>query len=338
MPGDWVRVRSAAEVLATLDSAGKLDGLPFMPEMLRFCGRRFRVYKRANTTCDLTSDKFGLRRMKDTVHLAMLRCSGEDHGGCQAGCTLFWKEAWLEREPGEPTATKEPLTSGEGNASVAHLQLLEQCTRRAAPPGNAGEYYSCQTTEVARASQPVSWWDVRQHWREVTTNGASLRDVMRGLWVPALNFVVKVLTWKRRTYPNIRGRLQRTPFEDIHLQPGELVEVKSHDEILATLDRGGRNRGMLFDAEMLRYCGRRFRVLRRVEKILDEKTGRLVRLPNPSIILNDVICTGSYHRSCSRASFPFWREIWLRRVVEAPSRDEARQPTADETTLEEQRV
>ena len=36
---DWVIVKSPAEILATLDTDGMLDGLPFMPEMLELCGR-----------------------------------------------------------------------------------------------------------------------------------------------------------------------------------------------------------------------------------------------------------------------------------------------------------
>src|SRR6267142_1519493 len=45
--GHWVEVRSADEILATLDDRGALDALPFMPEMLQYCGKRFRVFKRA---------------------------------------------------------------------------------------------------------------------------------------------------------------------------------------------------------------------------------------------------------------------------------------------------
>src|ERR1700675_2894438 len=41
--GDVVEVRSEEEILRTLDPSGKLGALPFMPEMLRFCGKRFRV-------------------------------------------------------------------------------------------------------------------------------------------------------------------------------------------------------------------------------------------------------------------------------------------------------
>src|SRR5689334_2093498 len=96
--GDWVQVKSREEILATLDERGRLDALPFMPEMLQFCGKRFRVYKSAHKTCD-TIETYKGRRMASAVHLEGLRCDGEAHGGCQAQCLLFWKEAWLVRAP-----------------------------------------------------------------------------------------------------------------------------------------------------------------------------------------------------------------------------------------------
>src|SRR4051812_48854491 len=86
--GDFVEVRSASEIMATLDERGTLDGMPFMPEMLRYCGQRLRVYKRADKTCD-TVGRTGSRHMPDTVHLEGLRCDGASHGGCQAQCLLY---------------------------------------------------------------------------------------------------------------------------------------------------------------------------------------------------------------------------------------------------------
>ena len=44
--GDWVEIRSKDEILATLDKNGRLDGLPFMPQMFKWCGRQFKVQKR----------------------------------------------------------------------------------------------------------------------------------------------------------------------------------------------------------------------------------------------------------------------------------------------------
>jgi hypothetical protein len=80
--GELVEVRSQEEILATLDERGELDALPFMPEMLRFCGQRFTVYKVAHKLCD-TISATGMRRMRDAVHLTGVRCDGQAHGGCQ---------------------------------------------------------------------------------------------------------------------------------------------------------------------------------------------------------------------------------------------------------------
>jgi hypothetical protein len=44
---------------------------------------------------------------------------------------------------------------------------------------------------------------------------------------------------------------EKTPSVDLRLQPGEWVRVKSKEEILKTLDKHDRNRGLWFDREML---------------------------------------------------------------------------------------
>src|SRR6266403_2788048 len=92
--GDWVEVRSKEEILQTLDDRGMLDGMPFMPEMFAFCGQQFRVYKSAHKTCDYSVYPFHSRRLTRTVHLET-RCDGGAHGGCEAGCLLYWKQDWL---------------------------------------------------------------------------------------------------------------------------------------------------------------------------------------------------------------------------------------------------
>ena len=102
-PGDIVELRPAAEILATLDESGALDNMPFMPEMLQYAGRRFTVSRRVEKICD-TIAATGSRRVHDTVYLEDLRCDGSGHGGCQAGCRIYWKEAWLRRVDGAAAA------------------------------------------------------------------------------------------------------------------------------------------------------------------------------------------------------------------------------------------
>jgi len=118
-----------------------------------------------------------------------------------------------------------------------------------------------------------------------------------------------------KMYPFVDGMLTRTPTEVLKLQPGELVEIKSKEEIFRTLDKNNKNRGLLFDVEMVRYCGQRARVLKRVDHIIDEKTGKTMRFSNPCIVLEDVFCRSEYWGGhCPRSIQIYWREIWLRRV------------------------
>ena len=67
----------------------------------------------------------------------------------------------------------------------------------------------------------------------------------------------------------------------------------------------------------LRAEGGTYRVVKRVSKILDEKTGKMVEMKTPAIILNGVVCQARYSSCrmfCPRSIYSYWREIWLERV------------------------
>lgn len=351
--GDVVEVRPAEEILAGLDERGERDALPFMPEMLQFCGKRFVVDKIAFKTCD-TVAWTGMRRMTDTVHLAGLRCDGQAHGGCQAGCLLFWKTSWLARvsgddapgtgdaaqpgdavQPGDAAQPGDAPAAGDAVASGCTAERLAEIAHGACRPpqepagaqgtaDDAGPRYSCQATELLRAAPTViSMWQPRQYVEDVRTGNAPLRKVLRGIAIGFFNqyqdLSRKVLPAKLRIkdavrYPYIQGSATTTPVETLDLQPGEWVRIKSAEEIARTLGPTNRNRGLFFDREMLQYCGRTARVLRRVDHIIEESTGRMLTMKTPSIILSDVVCTADFHRSCPRAIYAYWREIWLERV------------------------
>ena len=100
----------------------------------------------------------------------------------------------------------------------------------------------------------------------------------------------------------------------LDLRAGDVVEVRSEAEILATLDANGELESLPFMLEMLKYCGTQARVLRRVERIIDEPTGKMLRFNNDCIILEGVICSADFHQYCPRSIYPYWREIWLERV------------------------
>jgi len=117
---------------------------------------------------------------------------------------------------------------------------------------------------------------------------------------------------------------EQTPSAALNLQPGEWVRVRPRAEIWPTLNKKQRNRGLWFDVEMMPFCGGTFQVLRKVERLVDESTGRMVAPRNPCIILDGVTCGGNFSRDrrfCSRATYPYWHEVWLDRVArKEPSR------------------
>jgi hypothetical protein len=124
-------------------------------------------------------------------------------------------------------------------------------------------------------------------------------------------------------YPRKQGTVpvgQPTPTSTLNLQPGELVRVKSFKDILATLDTRNQNRGLHFDFEMTPYCGGSFRVRARLNKFIDEKTGKLVTLKKDCIILEGVTCKSRFSECrilCPRRIYPWWHEVWLERVPES---------------------
>lgn len=321
--GDWVEVRTADEILATLDDAQSLEGLPFMPEMLRHCGKRFRVSKSAHKTCD-TIETYTIRRMANAVHLEDLRCGGEAHGGCQAGCLLFWKEAWLKCVSGPPdsvsSSSGSSITGTSLDVAKHVLATLERGIRPAVGQGGS-ERYRCQTTELLKATTEVrrrDRWDPRFYLKDLTSGNVTTLTFVRYGVLAAFNAFFQ--RWRGRRYPYLAGLAgQKTPSESLNLQPGDLVQVRSKEEIMTTLNSGLRNRGLSFDVEMLRFCDDgTFRVLRRVEQIINEKTGEMMKLPGACVILDGVTCSGNLSTCrmfCPRSVYPYWREVWLRRAA-----------------------
>jgi hypothetical protein len=310
--GDWVEVLSPAEILQTLDENGALENMPFMPEMLQFAGRRLRVSASAHKACD-TIETIENRRVDNAVHLGV-RCDGSAHGGCQAACLMYWKTVWLKPVDG-PAPPNGPMT---GPPSAVDTSAIDRATRAVgSEPSDREVRYSCQATRLVAASSPLRKSDVRQYWKDLKSGNVSLLTMIRYLPLVAL---YNRVGWKvgRRLVPSVKGLAgPKTPSEVLDLQPGELVEVKSADEIMRTLDFRHNNRGMLFDEEMLPFCGKRYRVKQRVNRLINEKTGVMMTMKTPGVILENVACMGRFHPErifCPRAIYPYWREIWLKRV------------------------
>lgn len=340
--GDWVEVRSKAEILETLDGNAQMGGMPFMPEMFAFCGKRFRVYKRAHKTCDTVFPVRG-RRVDRAVHLET-RCDGSAHGRCQAGCLIFWKEAWLKPVSGDVADNAE--TNGAEQAGYAAKPSVSECTEfnvfaRAVSREGAEPVYVCQATRLPYASTDLEWWDVSQYIEDYRSGNVGLWRLICGgayfLYLAISNSRLRVgrpmrwlydklyPLWRGSPFPRKTGAIpdgQPTPAATLDLQAGELVRIKPHGEILKTLNTGSRNRGLYFDAEEVPYCGGTYRVLRRVERFVNERTGTMREMKTPAVILDSVVCESRYSECrlfCPRSIYALWREIWLERVGPKPA-------------------
>ena len=352
---EWVQVKSKEEILATLDANGRLDELPFMPEMLNFCGARIKVGKRAHKTCD-PSLGIGGRKMANTVHLSNIRCNGAAHDGCEAGCLIFWKEAWLKpinigaagvdasEVPLVPGVQSEkgdthPALDRVGGNTGCSEDVLHSSIRVPMQPGETDQLYVCQNTQIKFATQPLPWWDVRQYIEDYTSGNVRLTDLVVGLLYSVYRTVAEAGIGVGAAMRGIYDRFQRVvggvpypirpygvpkgtpvPRATLNLEVGEKVRVKPYKDILKTLDSTYRNRGLYFDPEMVPFTEREYEVERRQKQIIDEASCKMIRFKTDAIILKDAVCEARYaicRRFCPRAIYPYWREIWLERVPEA---------------------
>lgn len=313
--GDLVQLRSPAEILSTLDRDGCADGLPFMPEMLAFFGRPARVAARLERVCD-TLTWSGVRRLENTVILDDWRCDGAAHDGCRAGCRMFWREAWLrpatddERPGGRNTLDDDPA-----------FARLEELTRRATtrPVDGPDRIFRCQATELLRASTPTPWWSPASLLRELSCGNVGLRRFVRVI-AGAVADQVRRRILRRSPVPRQRGPAERPATSARGLQVGERVRIRSREEIATTLDAAGKLRGLHFDfPEMTPHCGKEVPVLGRVDRFIDESSGRMVELRTDAYVLGGCTCSGDHAGKrwfCPRATYAWWREAWLEPIAD----------------------
>ena len=189
------------------------------------------------------------------------------------------------------------------------------------------------------ATRDLKLWDARQYVEAYRSGNNSLSTVLKAMayllyyygtlarsprWGAASRWFYDRFqsVWGGFPFPRKPGKIaagQTHPRLDLDLKPGELVRVKSYEQILETLDLSASNRGLSFDAELVPYCGKVFRVRTRIERYVDEKTGKMRKMRTPAVILDGAYCQSLYSGQrilCPRAVFLWWREIWLERVSE----------------------
>jgi hypothetical protein len=292
-PGDVVEVRSWAEIVATLDSNGTLEKLPFMPEMLAYCGRQFRVSRQAFKTC---VDDQEMRQISGTILLEEVRCNGNSHAGCGKACLIFWKEAWLK-----PAGA--PSSNGFAAPKLTQADLEKLAIQN-------GQFF-CQSSEIVNASAPLPWWEPKQYLWDLSRNRMPLAQWLKSVMIAVYNKIADV--GKFNGWGHITGPGEFNGHKPLGLRTGDLVRVKSLAQIKQTLDGSGKNKQLLFAPAMAEFSGQVLRVRNRVDKIVLEGTPKQRELKD-TVVLEGATCDGICHRMCPRQSLLFWRECWLERV------------------------
>jgi hypothetical protein len=300
-PGDFVEVKSPGEILQTLDANGTSDRLPFMPEMVEFCGRRFRVSKRVVKTCYYGATS-GMRKFssEDVVLLEGLRCSGSAHDGCQKACTIFWREGWLRRVETSAQSIVDPESSN---------QLRARLKTSSSP-----KTYFCQASEILNATTELSRWErFGKCFDELRSGNCGVLEMARRISIWSFWRIRKVFLGAYA-----RGSQDSTPVQSLNLRSGEWIEIKPLDNISETLDKKAHNRGLYFTPLMGQLCGERHRVERKPEKIIVDGTGEMRQLSNTVFLESSLCgCACVAFGGCPRGEFAYWREIWLRRTQAA---------------------
>ncbi len=101
------------------------------------------------------------------------------------------------------------------------------------------------------------------------------------------------------------------------LTAGDWVMVRPESEILAMLDPFKETRGCAFLDEMYPYCGTRQRVLKSMERFLDERDYKVKKVSG-IFLLENVICHGTpAFGKCDRCCYLFWRGEWLEKIPDS---------------------
>jgi hypothetical protein len=299
--GDEVEVCSLEEIRATLDPQGTLEAMPFMPEMEKFCGSRARVFRCLDKIYDYGRTK-RMRQLEDCVVLIGLRCHGEAHGSCQAGCLTIWKTQWIKR-PGArprvlPSASRPPLVTRD--AGTGH--------------------FVCQFTQLQAASRELRPWDVRRDLRPLLAGNVTFGAFLVAVATRWFNFAQTLRGGE--TFPASLPGLNQSSLSEAAMDRGDTVTVRPYLEIARTLNAQNKNRGLWFDNDMLKHCGHTYRVQGRVERIIEAATGRLLEMKSPCIVLEGVECSGELQWFGPQHEYLYWREAWLEKKVTAEACEE----------------
>jgi hypothetical protein len=143
----------------------------------------------------------------------------------------------------------------------------------------------------------------------------TLKNRIKRLLAKPWNYTVK--NWLKRisarvTKPSNAQIAVKAP--TAILAAGDLVRVRSKEEIAGTLDRWNELKGCAFLEDMWQYCGTEQAVLQPLERFLDERDYKVKKCKG-IVLLKDVQCIGTpVFGRCDRKCYLFWRVEWLEKI------------------------
>ena len=132
---------------------------------------------------------------------------------------------------------------------------------------------------------------------------------------PLRKHLRKLNQWRSKRSNPSPPTLEVIQHETVSFFPGDLVRVRSLDEIKSTLDNHGNLKGCKFMPEMTKFCGTTQQVFKRLERFLNE-CDYTIRHCNGMVLLKDVMCEGVAESGrCDRSCFFYWRVEWLEKKI-----------------------
>ena len=171
-----------------------------------------------------------------------------------------------------------------------------------------GSGCNCTCTNLASISKPNDRF--RPTLKDIIKLGIHTIYYRLPFMAPLLNSVI--LKRHKSSIKSSANKQKDIPTQNI--QSGDIVEILAEDEIRRTLDDNNKLKGLSYMPEMAKYCGRQFRVLKKVNRMKIESTGELRIMKNPIFILEGVYCDGEFNDKCDRTCFLFWRPEWFKKI------------------------
>ena len=150
--GDLVEVLSAGEILAGSPTRPRARDSSFFhaPRCSSFVASACPCTEAAHKLCEIITGNGRMHWMNNAVHLVGASCTGLAHGGCQAACSLYWKEAGYGEYP--VGAVRNPSLLSPLLARCASTRRQSNGRRRNNLTRMEPNASRCQATEILRAA------------------------------------------------------------------------------------------------------------------------------------------------------------------------------------------